>query len=325
MKAASAVVALSLTVSAFAVSGAHATPLRTAVDASSWERLCTPKNKGLEELSGLTISDGKIYAIGDSGTDDRVAELTNQCDVARWISVPVPRTDVEDLGSTPDGTLWLADIGDNKSVRSNIALIPMSKAGTTSGTRRLMYPDGAHNAEALLISRTGTPVIVTKDFSGTAGVYVPASATTVDQLSNSVVNPLRKAGSITFSRTTTPGGYKGSDGTIAVTGGAVSHDGTVAALRTYSDVYLYSAPDGDLVSALTSSTPVRVPLPSQPQGEAIAFTADGDLLSGSEANGGSLPPILILRGAADLVRPGDGGTGGGTGGSTDRLPSLFGS
>lgn len=52
-----------------------------------------------------------------------------------------------------------------------------------------------------------------------------------------------------------------------MTCGGVSADGTVAALRTYSDVYLYSAPDGHIASALTTTAPVRVPLPSQLQGE----------------------------------------------------------
>ncbi|WFR71472.1 hypothetical protein P9209_21400 [Prescottella defluvii] len=73
----------------------------------------------------------------------------------------------------------------------------------------------------------------------------------------------------------TPGGPVPVGGSTLVTGGAVSADGTVAALRTYTDVYLYSAPDGNLVRALTTTTPVRVALPNQPQGEAIAFTPDG--------------------------------------------------
>ena len=91
-------------------------------------------------------------------------------------------------------------------------------------------------------------------------------------------------------------------GSILVTGGAVSADGRVVAVRTYTDVYLYPAPDGDIAAALTGATPVRVPMPNQPQGEAIAFTPDGDLLSASEANGGPLPPIQILSGATELAR-----------------------
>ncbi|MDI9900078.1 hypothetical protein QM716_09430 [Rhodococcus sp. IEGM 1409] len=90
---------------------------------------------------------------------------------------------------------------------------------------------------------------------------------------------------------------------MAVTGGAVSKDGTVVALRTYTDVYLYAAPDGDVVKALTIN-PIRVPLPDEPQGEALAFDAAGDLISGSEAYQGPLPPLRILRGASDIALSG---------------------
>ncbi|MDJ0489916.1 hypothetical protein QNA24_26395 [Rhodococcus qingshengii] len=81
----------------------------------------------------------------------------------------------------------------------------------------------------------------------------------------------------------------------------------------------YSAPDGDIASALTTTCPVRVPLPSQPQGEAIAFTPEGDPISGSEAIGGALPSLLILRGATGLAHSGV------ATGSLDQLPAAFGS
>ncbi len=53
---------------------------------------------------------------------------------------------------------------------------------------------------------------------------------------------------------------------------------------------------------MTTTTPVRVALPNQPQGEAIAFTPGGDLLAGSESAGGPLPPLQVLPGAVDLTR-----------------------
>ena len=46
---------------------------------------------------------------------------------------------------------------------------------------------------------------------------------------------------------------------------------------------------------------MRVPLPDEPQGEAIAFAADGTLLSGSEGRGGVAGQIRGVPGAAGLV------------------------
>ena len=71
-----------------------------------------------------------------------------------------------------------------------------------------------------------------------------------------------------------------------MTGGAVSADGRVVALRTYTDAWLFAVPDGGGVADALRATPVQVPLPGEPQGEAVAFAADGTLLSGSEARGG---------------------------------------
>jgi hypothetical protein len=108
---------------------------------------------------------------------------------------------------------------------------------------------------------------------------------------------LESVGSLTIKSTDTPGGPVGSIGSVLVTGAASSADGTVLALRTYTDAYLYSAPDGDIVAGLQRN-PVRVPLPNERQGEAIAFEPDGTLLSGSEGVG---EQIRAVRGATSLV------------------------
>jgi 1-acyl-sn-glycerol-3-phosphate acyltransferase len=71
----------------------------------------------------------------------------------------------------------------------------------------------------------------------------------------------------------------------------------VVALRTYTDAYVYAAPDGDVLAALQRQ-PVRIPLPGEKQGEAIAFDPDGTLLSGSEGVG---EPLRAVRGAAAMA------------------------
>ena len=88
-----------------------------------------------------------------------------------------------------------------------------------------------------------------------------------------------------LTSTDTPGGpVPGIVGSVTVTGAATSADGTAVALRTYTDAYLFPLPDGD-VAARFAAKPVRVPLPDEAQGEAIAFEPDGSLLSGSEGAG----------------------------------------
>jgi len=166
---------------------------------------------------------------------------------------------------------------------------------------RLVYPDGPHDAETLLIEPGGRPVIITKDATGMSGIYVPEGDRSVSELASPGPTPLEKVGELAFTPTTTPGGPPIIVGSILATGGAVSIDGSVAAVRTYNDVYLFPIEDGDVVEALTGE-PVVVAVPDQRQGEALAFDADGNLLLASEAAGGPMPPILVLEDATSLVR-----------------------
>ena len=265
-----------------------------------FETLCTPSDPGLEELSGLTVIDGVTYAIGDGGTDHRLAVLDGQCAVSRWLDVPVDPFDVEDLGSY-SGDLWLSDTGDNQRLRLTVALTRMTPSDGQGELYRLVYPDGPHDAETLLIEPGGRPVIITKDATGMSGIYVPEGDRSVSELASSGPTPLEKVGELAFTPTTTPGGPPIIVGSILATGGAVSIDGSVAAVRTYNDVYLFPIEDGDVVEALTGE-PVVVAVPDQPQGEALAFDADGNLLLASEAAGGPMPPILVLEDATSLVR-----------------------
>jgi hypothetical protein len=129
---------------------------------------------------------------------------------------------------------------------------------------------------------------------GEAKIYRPKAA-----LTSPGPTALESVGSLTVHATDTPGGPVGGIGSVLVTGAATTADGKILALRTYTDAYLYSAPDGNVLEGL-KRTPVRVPLPNEKQGEAIAFEPDGTLLSGSEGVG---EPIRAVRGATSLVTP----------------------
>src|SRR5690606_6399673 len=106
--------------------------------------------------------------------------------------------------------------------------------------------------------------------------------------------------------TETPGGPLPGASSTLITGGAVSADGTVAAVRTYTDVYLFHAPDRDIAAALAAGPDLRIPAPDEPQGEAVAFTSNGDLMTASEtaapgtAAAVQRPPIRIWRGVTNL-------------------------
>ncbi|WP_410568668.1 hypothetical protein [Amycolatopsis sp. cmx-4-61] len=255
------------------------------------EPLCTVKDSRIGELSGL-VSDGtQLYAINDGGSKVQVFVLGRDCKVQKVLTEKTDPFDVEDLARTSDGRLWLSDTGDNKKGRLTVALLEMTPEGKVT-LHRLTYPDGQHDTEALIMDKAGTPYLITKDVLGEARVYRPSGP-----LASPGPTPLEKVGTVKIATTDTQGGPVGSIGSVLVTGGASMADGSVIALRTYTDAYVYAAPDGDVLAALQRN-PVRIPLPGEKQGEAIAFDPDGTLLSGSEGVG---QPLRAVRGAAALA------------------------
>ncbi len=268
-----------------------ATPSGNALGATTLaappKAVCTVRDERLAELSGLAAGASHWYAVADGGSSLKVYVLDRSCAVRHVITGAIDPYDVEDLALASDGTLWLADTGDNSLQRDTVAVHTLRPDGTAR-LHRLTYPDGKHDAEALLLGPSGVPHIVTKTVLGTAEVYRPKA-----RLRSPGPTPLVKVAEVTIPSSDTPGGPVGSASSALVTGGAVNVDGSVIALRTYTDAYLYPAPDGHLVEALRRD-PVRIPLPREPQGEAIAFTPDGTLLSAGE---GGEQPIRAVSGA----------------------------
>ncbi|RRO14972.1 hypothetical protein EIL87_19190 [Saccharopolyspora rhizosphaerae] len=250
--------------------------------------LCTVEDSELSELSGLASDGTRWYAVGDGGSSVQVFVLDPAtCAVRGQRTADNDPYDVEDLALAPDGALWLADTGDNRHNRKDVALHVLPE-GSGAQLYRMSYPDSPHDAEALLLDRNGVPHIVTKEPLGWAGVYRPSQP-----LDPHATVPMERVGSVSLRATKTPGGpLQGSTGSVLVTGGSVSQDGTLVALRTYTEAYVYRSPDGDVLEALKGE-PVRIPLPDEEQGEAIAWEPGGSLLSGSEGN----EPIRRVSGA----------------------------
>jgi hypothetical protein len=255
---------------------------------------CPVSDNRLAELSGLAADGENWYAVPDGGRQLQVAVLRRDCSVLRMITAAVDPFDVEDLARGGDGRLWLADIGDNARDRDTIALHVLPPRGLPA-LYRLTYPDGPHDAEALVLDRQDRPYVITKEILGGAGVYRPAGP-----LSGAGPTGLERVATLRVPPSATPGGPTGAFDAALITGAATSTDGGVLAVRTYTDAYLYPVPGDDLVAALAAK-PVRVPLPGEPQGEAIAFEPDGTLLSASERADAGVQPIRAVPGAADLA------------------------
>lgn len=261
---------------------------------------CTVTDPALAELSGMVVTaDEAVWAMADGGRRVEIHRidvrgLDAACEVVETRTAPIDPYDAEDLALGPDGEIWVADTGDNERDRDTVAVVVLPARGDAR-LHRLTYPGGPHDAEALLVDATGVPFVVTKEAGRSAGVY-----RTDAPPEGEAATPLRRVGELTLPVSDTQGGPIGGFGSRVVTGAGATADGEVVALRTYTDAWLYPVPDGDLTAALAGS-PTRIPLPDEPQGEAVAFTGDGTLLSGSETRGGVDGQLRAVPGAAALV------------------------
>ncbi|WFE19406.1 hypothetical protein O7621_15740 [Solwaraspora sp. WMMD937] len=264
------------------------------------EPVCEITDERLREVSGLVATADGYVVVNDSteiDSNERVFFLDSSCEVANAVQYPTPPLDPEDLAISPDGqTLWIADVGDNPTAderRERIALWSLPADGSAQPViHRVSYPDGPHDAEALLIANDGTPLIITKE-TGPSGLYRPVEQLRSD---NDDPVPMERVGELELPTTSTPNLFAAA-GRLTVTGAARSPDGSRIALRTYADAFEWDLPaDGDIVKTLTTERPRATPL-TDPFGESIAYSPDGAafLTVSDVATLDEETPVEILR------------------------------
>lgn len=254
----------------------------------------TVASPDITELSGLAVSRTQdvIWAHNDSGDTARVfAMAANGAALATYDLVGADAFDWEDMaiGPGPDGNkqyLYLADIGDNASIRPSVTVyrteepkfgaLDSSLAIDRYEAMLLMYPDGAHDAETLLVDpMSGDLYIVTKDIrGGPSGVYRAVTIGVVPGVLEKVAEV--DFGALPPSKVIPPG-----SGPLPLalgkipTGGDISPDGNMIALRTYGTIWMWQRPEGGTIADAFASPPCEAPSAVETQGEAIAFTTDG--------------------------------------------------
>ena len=263
-------------------------------------RLADPR---IAEASGIApglVSPGVVYVQNDSGDVNRFFALdAGTGATAATVTVRgAHNVDWEDLAVAPDAagvaSVWLADIGDNRADRAEVRIYRVPEPHIAARDRgraistapaavwRLRYPGGPVDAEGLAVTPAGRAYIVTKSLAGSTVYLVPPRPDA------SRLQMLHAVGRVTFP---------------LVTGAAISRDGAVLAVRTYTDAYVWRLGPGGVPAALASA-PTRVDLPAQPQGEGIAV-GGGSLLVDSEGVHSAVysVPLPVLTGPTRPAAP----------------------
>jgi hypothetical protein len=254
----------------------------------------------ITESSSLVVSttqDRLAYTTNDSGDDAVVYAVDTRSGrvAGRTTLSGLDAYDIEALSGGVDGSLVVADIGDNSGVRDRVtfARIDQPKRGdrtVSPSVVSMRYVDGPRDAEAVLYdSESGRVFVVSKEF-GDAHVYRSG----IDAFTRrfGVLRPIAVAPPLATDATYLPGGDR-------------------VVIRGYIEATVFRASGWKPVA--------QFGMPAQEQGESIAAPPSGDVVwVGSE---GVDSPVLAvslpeLPGSGSATTGEPAGGGGGTG-STD--------
>ena len=268
--------------------------------------IATIKDKAIDESSGLIasrLSPGAYWTHNDSGDGPFIYAFdTGGNSLGTFRVTAAQARDWEDIAIGPGPQpgkpyLYIGDIGDNDAVRPDVVVYRVAEPALSSTTRsftkarpgttepaesiHLRYPDGKHDAEALLVHpETGHIYIVTKVVLASPSVYEAAP-------------PFSPGKAITLTKIAelrVPSLFGG-----VITGGSVSPDGRRVALCDYFQGYELLLPaKSTSFNDIWKLRMVGFELGKREQGESIAYRLDGKaLLATSE--GKQSPLIEVIR------------------------------
>lgn len=263
------------------------------------------EDRSIDESSGIVASrrnPGVYWTHNDSG-DIPLIFAFDRTGRSRgvWRVSGANAYDWEDIacgpGPEPDQPyLYIGDIGDNKYQRAEIVIyrlvepvVEVDDAGSARNNPhqtgpaeaiRLKYPDGPHDAEALMVHPfTADIYIVTKETD--AGVYKLNADPSLSQ-----VNLMVRIADLQIPKVFNN----------LITGGDISPEGQRVALSDYAQGYELRAPGSSNIGfdSIWHQEPIVIPLGKRGQGDSVCYRLDGlALLATSEGSPAALYEVLI--------------------------------
>jgi len=256
---------------------AAALPAVAADPTPAPKKMFTIDDARIKESSGLAKSqkyEDLYWTVNDSSDSARVFGIDTDGDVKAVLKFKAEVRDVEAIAVDREGTIYIADIGDNTKSRDMVEIYTIPEPDSLESAENVRYhrydfkyPDGAHDAETLLVQpETNQLFIVTKSSKGGAIYSAPGT-------------PSREGTNRLTKLAAAPAGV--------FTDGTFLPDGQRAVLRTYVDVATVAW--GDDKPTLVARGPAPLT-----QGESIAVgTADDTVLVGSEGANSAVYQVKV--------------------------------
>ncbi len=223
----------------------------------------------IDEASGIADSRanaGFLWVEQDSGNPPEISLLAYNGTVAKKIFIKgVENRDWEEmaLSKGPEAGadyIYLADIGDNYLQYNSYTIFRFKEPSSSTDTIAVYdkiafkYPDGANNAEAILVESNSKDIyIITKSNVKTNIYKLPYPQSTI-HISEAVL-----VGSLPFT---------------IVVGAAISADNTEIIIKTYGALYYWKRTLNETIEQALRKPEVKLGYQLEAQGEAVSFKND---------------------------------------------------
>lgn len=236
------------------------------------------KDNRIDELSGLVVSsksDDLLWVHNDSGDESRIFLINKEGETLSTFNFNKKVIDCEDIAINTNKTgaqLFVGDIGDNDAKRPFISVYKFQEPNLSlRGEKeffiqkveelRFKYPDGARDAECLMIDPLDQKIYIVSKRENSVGLYsAPLSS---------------KAGNIITLKKETTLFFKAPKGAKWITAGDISIDGRVVVIKSYIHIYYWDRRKGETLAQCLKRPYLGLPYKPEQQGEAVGLTHNG--------------------------------------------------
>jgi hypothetical protein len=221
-----------------------------------------------DEASGIADSHtmaGSLWVEQDGGNQSELILISQTGSFIKRIPVNnATNRDWEDMVISKDVAnktwVYIADIGDNNEQETEYFIYrfeePAENSIAVDAPEKISfkYPDGSHDAEAILVDAATRDIYIITKRDAVSKIYrLP-----FPQSTSSVISA-EPAGSLAYN---------------GVVSAAMSPDAKDIIIKTYTDIYYYKRQTGETIAATLQSAAVRLKYIMEPQGEAVCFKND---------------------------------------------------
>ena len=230
----------------------------------------------IDESSGLVDLGSLMVTTNDSGGDPLVFVIDPKSGrTVGHTTFTAQVEDVEALAPAGGNEVWVADIGDNRELRDSVQVyrVPVGRGDRSvdAPSYDLVYPDGPHDAESLVVGRNGRLVVITKGLLGGTAYAAPR------RLDPKGPNRLQAVGSVD----------------VWATDAALFPDGRHVLVRGYGTAAIYTFPGFRPVASFD--------LPRQKQGEGVSIGASGRIRISSEGRNSAVLQVELPEAVRAVV------------------------